>query len=314
MKKMHRLAGLMLLLLAISVFAGCQAPAATTEATATEPTQEASAYEGDYIVDAAYLKSKIGAEDVIIIDARGEDEARKGRVQGAVAIAWGQLADMEGKNPGDEGWGHVLSAQELATRLGELGIAKDKEIILYSTGNAGWGEDGRILWELAAAGYDNLKMVDGGWDAIRAADVTIVQEAVTLEPVEVEIDSIDYANIINTADLTRDYDNYKIVDTREKKEYEGAVLYGEAKGGHLPGAVNIPYSDLYQKNGTLKSNEEINQLFVDAGLEPDDEIVTYCTGGIRSAFMQLMMEMEGYQKVKNYEGSYYNWAAVNEVE
>jgi thiosulfate/3-mercaptopyruvate sulfurtransferase len=53
---------------------------------------------------------------------------------------------------------------------------------------------------------------------------------------------------------------------------------------------------------------------VDAGLEPDDEIVTYCTGGIRSAFMQLMMEMEGYQKVKNYEGSYYNWAAVNEVE
>ncbi|MDI9502663.1 MAG: rhodanese-like domain-containing protein [Bacillota bacterium] len=316
MKKYDHFKIPMMLMLAMVLLVGCQEQTTATEEPAhTEVADMTEAsYTGEYIVDAAYLKTKVADADTIIIDARGEDGAKSGRVQGAVAIAWGQLADVEGKNPGDEGWGHVLEADELAARLGELGIAKDKEVILYSVGNAGWGEDGRILWELQAAGYKNLKMVDGGWEAILATGVPTDRSTVVPEPVDVTIDKIDYKNIINTKELTEAYDRYKIVDTREKTEYDGAVLYGETKGGHLPGAINIPYTALYKADGTLKSNREIGQLFEEAGLEKEDEIVTYCTGGIRSAFMQLIMEMEGYDHVKNYEGSYYNWSAINEVE
>lgn len=326
------------LLLALLLLVGCSQPTSTTEAmteanaevevttesvtteatdaakTEVESEENNTAYTGDFIINAEELKAKMNDENVIIIDARGEDGAKDGRVKGAHAIAWGQLANVSEKKPGEEGWGHVLSAEQLQTILGDLGIDKNKEIILYSVGKAGWGEDGRILWELDAAGYENLKMVDGGWPAIEKAGIEMTKDVPEVKPVSVEISEIKYDNIIDTKSLTEEYENYKVIDTREKIEYDGATLYGEAKGGHLPGAINIPYSSLYREDGMLKSNKEIQEIFADAGLEKTDAIVTYCTGGIRSAFMQKILQMEGYNNVKNYEGSYYNWAAVNEVE
>ena len=281
--------------------------------TDEDTKKEDKAFQGKYIVDTNYLSEKIGKEDVIIIHARGE-EAKKGHVKGAIAMTWQDIANVANNNPGDEGWGHILAPDELSKKLGELGIDKNKEIILYSTANAGWGEDGRILWELKTAGFDNLKMVDGGYQAIEKAGIETDKEEVKLDPVEVEISNINRENVIDTKELTENIKNYKIVDSREKEEYDGAVLYGEAKGGHLPGAVNVPYSSLYNEDGFLKSNDEIEKIFEDLGFNKDDEIVTYCTGGIRSAYMQLVLEMLGYNKVKNYEGSYYNWAKVNEVE
>lgn len=149
---------------------------------------------------------------------------------------------MADKKPGDEGWGHILSPEALAKKLGDLGIAKDKEIILYSTANAGWGEDGRILWELKTAEYENLEMVDGVFKAIQGASLELDKEEVKLEPVSVEIKEIKRDNVIDTKELTQTIKDYKVVDSREKEEYDGATLYGEAKGGHLPGAVNVAYS------------------------------------------------------------------------
>lgn len=289
------------------ILGGCAQPGTDTKGSG-------SGFNGGFIVNANFVKENAGDDKYIFIDARGKEKAAGGKVKNAIPLTWQEIADVEGKKPGENGWGHILGAEKLSNKLGELGISKDKTIVLYSTGKAGWGEDGRILWELKAAGYKNLKMVDGGIDAIKATGIELVKDDKVPAATKVEIASIDYTNIINTEELTKDIKNYKIVDSREKDEYEGAVKFGEAKGGHIPGAVNIPYSSLYKEDGKLKSNEEITKLFEDAGLTKDDSIVTYCTGGIRSAFMQLMMEMTGFSKVKNYEGSYYNWASVNEVE
>ena len=101
---------------------------------------------------------------------------------------------------------------------------------------------------------------------------------------------------------------------RTEEEYEGAVKYNEAKGGHLPGAIFMPYTDLFREGGTLRSQADIEQMMTDAGISKEDKIVAYCTGGIRSAYMQLVLEMAGYENTWNYDQSFWRWAVVGEVE
>ncbi len=271
-----------------------------------------SVFTGEYIVDAQYVVDNI--DNILLIDARGADAANGETVDGAIAIAWQYLSTAEDGAPGDANWGCILDVERLSARLSEQGIGMDDEIVLFASSQAGWGDDGRIAWELIAAGYDNVKMVDGGFAALKAAGLETTKGGATPTPVEVIVTEIDETHVINTDELVDNYDEYVIVDVRATDEYEGATLYGEAKGGHLPGAISIEFADLFQESGLLKSNAEIMQLFSDAGLNTDDAIVTYCTAGIRSAYMQLIMEMLGFENTQNYDESFYRWCAVQEVE
>ena len=282
--------------------------------TKVEETQQVAEFTGKYVVDAEYVKNSIGKENVLIVDARGEDAAKKGTVEGAIATTWQYLATCEDGKAGDSMWGTILDAERLSERLGGLGISKDKEIILFAGGKDGWGDDGRILWELLCAGYENVKMVNGSFETLKTAEVPTVKGATAPTPAEVKIDKFDMSRVINTDDLKATYEEFKVVDVRADEEFEGKALYGETKGGHLPGAVHIKFTDLYREDGTLKSNDEIIKMFEDKGITKTDKIVTYCTAGIRSGYMQLILEMCGFEKAANYDESYYRWCAVNEVE
>ncbi|HCM86759.1 MULTISPECIES: sulfurtransferase [Enterococcus] len=294
--------------------AGCGGGGDKTDSADSAKTakKETTAFTGEYIVNVDYVKRNL--DEIILVDARGEEEANKGTVKGATAIGWQNLAAVEEGASGDEKWGLVLEPAELAKRLGEKGITKDKEVVLFAGAQKGWGDDGRIAWELLAAGYKDVKMVDGGFAALKKAGLKTEVESTKLEPVTVKINSIDQKHIIRTDELKKDYDDYKIVDVRDDKEYKGEVLYGEAKGGHLPEAIQVRFTDLFNSKGMLKSKAELTKLFEDAGLAKNDKIVTYCTAGIRSAYMELVMEMCGFKQVKNYDGSYYRWAKVEDVE
>ena len=146
------------------------------------------------------------------------------------------------------------------------------------------------------------------------AGVETVKGVAEPKPVSVEIDSIDETHVINTDELKEIYDDCKIVDTRTDKEYNGKTMYGEANGGHLPGAIQIRYTDLFNSDSTLKSNEDLTKMFEDAGLSKEDHIITYCTGGIRSAYMQLVMEMCGFENSENYDESFYRWCVEGNLE
>lgn len=306
MKK--KLAWLLIASMAVASMAGCGAKKVTID-----PANDSKvAFEGKYMVDTAYVKENL--DDIILIDARGDEEAKKGTIKGAVPVAWQYLATCEDGAAGDANWGCILDTKRLSERLSEKGFDKDKEIVLFATSQDGWGEDGRILWELLAAGYENVKMVDGGYQGLVDAGIETQKGGAEPTPVEVTVESIDETHVINTEELKENYDSYKIVDVRADEEYEGKKLYGEANGGRLPGAIHIRFTDLFNSNGTLKSNDDITKLFEDAGISKDDQIVTYCTGGIRSAYMQLVMEMCGFENCKNYDESFYRWCAVEELE
>ena len=254
------------------------------------------AFEGKYLVTADYVKEHVEDDNVLFVDCRGADIAKKGTVEGAIATTWQELCtcDESYGKAGDEGWGKIPETEDLAERLGKLGMSKEKELILLGETLNGWGDDARVLWELVAAGYENVKMVDGGYAAVEKAGVPIQKGASEPKAVEVMIDSIDKTHVMETEELQNNYNEYKIIDVRTDKEYEGATKYNEAQGGHLPGAIHLRYTDLFREDGTLRSKADIEKVLTDAGISKDDKIVTYCTGGIRSAYSQLVYEMAGY--------------------
>lgn len=275
---------------------------------------KASEFTGKYIVDADYVKEHYEDDNVILLDARGEEVAKKGTIEGAITTTWQNLSNTENAKIGDYDWGLILEPEILSGKLGELGLSKDKEIIIFAEGPKGWGEDGRILWTLRAAGYENLRMVNGGLGALQDVGLPKSKNIKKLESVEVKIDKLDYEYVINTEELENSYEDYVIIDVREDKEFNGGVFYGEAKGGRLPGAIQVKFVDLFDSGGYLKPNTEIVTLFENANINKTDKIVAYCTAGIRSAYAQLILEMLDYGVTKNYDGSYYTWCAHNEVE
>lgn len=271
-------------------------------------------FHGEFLITAEEAKEKVGQEGVLFVDSRGWKQAILGTVDGAIATTWQDLSTCEEGKAGDENWGKIPDADVLAKRLADLGITIDKEIIFLGETLDGWGDDSRLLWQVRAAGYTNVKMIDGGLQAAKDAGIETQMFASKAVPGEVEIESIDMTHVMTTEELQDDYDTYKIVDVRTDEEYNGEILYDEAQGGHLPGAIHIRYTDLFQEDGTLKPNKELIAMFEEAGLQKEDKIVSYCTGGIRSAYMQLVLEMCGYENTYNYDQSFWRWAVVGDVE
>lgn len=287
-----------------------------TESTDTKITSTKDDYTYDnneYLTSISWLEKNMkDNKNLIIVDARSDKDYAKGHIPGAINITWQALAKMDGK-AGDKDWGTLQDAEALSKILSDLGISKDSQVVVYANKDA-WGEDGRVVWSLKRAGIDS-RMLNGGFDLWSSEKKETNKDVPEIKKAEIKIDEITPDMNITTDDLKKEYDGLKIIDTREKDEYEGATKFGEARGGHLPNAINITFNQLYNEDGTLKTTDEIEKIMDNAGLKKDDNIITYCTGGIRSAHMALALKNAGYEKVRNYDSSFYEWAAdeSNEV-
>lgn len=153
-------------------------------------------FHGKWVVDAEYAAGRVGAKDTVFVDGRGEKQAILGTVEGAVATVWQDWSVQEGKE-GDENWGRIQSPEVLSQTLGNLGITKDKEVILLGETLEGWGDDARLLWELLAAGYTDVKMVDGGLSAVKEAGAATQLFASRPEPSEVRVTEIDNSHVMS---------------------------------------------------------------------------------------------------------------------
>ncbi|MCF8090423.1 MAG: hypothetical protein K9K63_17815 [Desulfotignum sp.] len=260
-------------------------------------------------VDARYLMDQ--HDKVVVVDARSEKAYKKGHIPGAVSAPWQPFTNMAGK-PGDPGWGTLLPETELAAKIGALGIDGSKPLVVYAD-PPGWGEDGRFVWMAMMAGIENVRILDGGLAAWKKAGGSTTREAASPFSLEMVITQWDNSLNATTDWILANQDHVKIVDSRSQSEFNGATKYGEARGGHLPEAVLISFDTMFEKNGKLKSPAKLTRLFQSAGLKPDDPIVTYCTAGIRSAHMALILRMAGFAKARNYDASFYEWAGMKDL-
>jgi thiosulfate/3-mercaptopyruvate sulfurtransferase len=260
----------------------------------------------DWIVtpQAGYDLIKQGA---LVIDARGDDLKKKATIPGAVALVWQDLAE-----PSLPTKGRPLPVEQATKKLQALGVSKDRPIVVLADAVNGWGEDGRVTWILRNWGHNRVVLVDGGVAAVEKIGALSIKPAVApgnfvaTESSQLEIKKEEVKSKLDRKDVA-------FLDVREPREYAGQTPYGEKRGGHLSPAKHLFFKDLLDKNGQLLPREEIEKVLASRGVTRDKEVVSYCTGGIRSGWVTTVLNDLGY-KARNYAGSMWEWSAQSAEE
>ena len=270
------------------------------------------------LVDAEYLLNNRTNNNVVVIDARwGMLEEGSLMYDKAIVVDWTDIS-LLGEFGGEE-LGKLLSKENYQQIFSKLGITDESEVLVYgfTMPEQGFGDEARVLYTFSYAGFDNVKFVDGGYKQVEKLGFNKNYEPST--------DRIDVSDVVRSEATQNDKAIYtdellsrigntdvQIIDTRLEVEYNGRVIYGENKSGHVPGAISLPFNTLVDNNGFLKSREELEKYVVDKGLDKNKLQITYCTTGVRASYVAVILEELGF-KVRNYEPSFARYANVGEV-
>ena len=270
------------------------------------------------LVDAEYLLNNRTNNNVVVIDARGGMlEEGSLMYDKAIVVDWTDIS-LLGEFGGEE-LGKLLSKENYQQIFSKLGITDESEVLVYgfTMPEQGFGDEARVLYTFSYAGFDNVKFVDGGYKQVEKLGFNKNHEPST--------DRIDVSDVVRSEATQNDKAIYtdellskigntdvQIIDTRLEVEYNGRVIYGENKAGHIPGAISLPFNTLVDNNGFLKSREELEKYVVDKGLDKNKLQITYCTTGVRASYVAVILEELGF-KVRNYEPSFARYANVGEV-
>ena len=271
------------------------------------------------LVDAEYLLSNRKNDNLVVIDARGgmlEEGALM--YDKATVVDWTDIS-LLGEFGGEE-LGKLLSKENYQQIFSKLGVKEDSEVLVYgfTMPDQGFGDEGRILYTFNYAGFDNVKIIDGGFKQVESLGFNKKynpsDDRIDVSDV-VRVEGENNSNAIFTDELLTlvGNENVQIIDTRLEVEYNGRVIYGENKAGHIPTAISIPFNSLVDKDGFIKSREELEKYFEDKGLDKNKLQITYCTTGVRASYVAVILTELGY-KVRNYEPSFARYANVAEVE
>ncbi|MEQ1571143.1 MAG: rhodanese-like domain-containing protein [Myxococcota bacterium] len=243
-----------------------------------------------------------------ILDVREAEAYAADHLPGAVNAPWQTFAGVGVGEPGDADWGTLLPASEIAAALGALGVDPGKPLVTYAD-PTGWGEDGRVAWSLESAGFP-VRMLDGGFPAWVNTGNEATSEVPSLSPTTFAVAEERLAEInVTTAQMLAAVEagDTLILDARETEEYDGAMLYGELRGGHIPGAVSQPFVESLNGDGTMKPDADLRAMFEAAGVVEGETVYVYCTKGIRSAHTWAVLTHLGFD-ARNYDASFYSWA------
>ena len=271
------------------------------------------------LVDADYLLKTRDNDNVVIIDARGGMlEEGSLMYDKATVVDWTDIS-LLGEFGGEE-LGKLLSKDNYREIFNILGIKEDTEVLVYgfTMPNQGFEDEARVVYTFNYAGFDNVKIIDGGFDKVEQLGLNknynsgndrinvsnVVREEAQDNKKAIFTDEL--LSLVNSADV-------QIIDTRLEAEYNGRVIYGENKAGHIPGAISVPFNSLVEEDGFIKSREALEEYFVSKGLDKNKLQITYCTTGVRASYVAVILEELGY-KVRNYEPSFARYANVGEVE
>ena len=261
---------------------------------------------GMSLIDTETLYQNLGREDLVIIDVRGEG-AYTAHVPGAVQSSWHEYSDPQATAKG------LLDpdVSRLEKRLQALGINHSSDVVIYSNPFDNWGDEGRMFWMLHYLGHRNVKVLDGGWPKWTAEHRPYDHVPVNAAPGNVRV-SVHPEVIIQKSELKqlvkRDHPDTIIVDARSVEEYAGKEIDGLPRPGHIPSAVNVPWNGFLRPDATVKPLGTLREMFHARGLNEQQEIIAYCLGGVRSAWVYFLLKLAGYENVRNYPGSWWEWS------
>lgn len=252
------------------------------------------------LTTAAELQSKLGSANLCLIDVRPAEDYTRGHIPGATHF------DLFGLSLVDTAEAPLKAFMFMIHHVLELrGVSETKEVVFYED-NSGM-RAARGLWFLEYYGHPNVKMLDGGFQTWKAAGAPITTDAVAPKASTFKVN--DRREVLATAgDVLRSLNKKDIVilDTRSAGEYYGTHVRA-ARGGAIPGAIHIEWTDNLDASGKFKSNAELKAMYDKAGITPEKEVVSYCQGGYRAAHSYVALRLLGFPKVRNYIGSWKEW-------
>jgi thiosulfate/3-mercaptopyruvate sulfurtransferase len=255
------------------------------------------------------MVSTIPEHQRVIVDTRPSWKFLLSHIPGAINLGdWQEFTHtingVKGLLKDDKGF--------IAEKLGPLGISLEKTIIIYGEPNDPWRTDGRFFWMFERFGFQKVALLDGGLASWKRAGKKIQrgrqhstsQSNLTPNIINLNNQVIADKILINNAFLDK---NFTIIDNRKRKEFDGATPYGSPRGGHIPNAIHIHWPEFFQTNGNLKTLPALNSILDQNGIRSNQEVIVYCTGGVRSAMAYFVFRYLGY-KVRNYDGSWWDWS------
>jgi thiosulfate/3-mercaptopyruvate sulfurtransferase len=264
------------------------------------------------LVETDYVSSHVGDPSLRLVEVDVDTAAYdSGHI--ASAVGWNWKTDLQ-RHPVRD----IPSAGQWAALLARSGIAPDTTVILYGDNNNWFAAFAYWLFKLY--GHDNVRLMNGGrkkWlDEGRELTTTMPTHSSTTYPARPM--NVGLRALREDVRAALDRSECALVDVRSPAEFSGELLApanlpqeGAQRGGHIPGAQNIPWATAVGEDGTFKSAEDLRQIYGGQGVTLDKPTIAYCRIGERSAHTWLVLhELLGYPTVRNYDGSWTEWGSL----
>jgi thiosulfate/3-mercaptopyruvate sulfurtransferase len=280
-------------------------------AIATDPAQKLQGYaDPQRLVTTSWLAEHLDDPDLVVVES-DEDVLlyETGHIPGAVKVDW--HTDLN-----DDVARDYIDGQGFARVMSSKGIGRDTTIVFYGDNYNWWAA--YALWVSTLFGHPDVRLLDGGRQKWVEEGRPMTTEVPQRQPTDYPIVERDDTTIraFQQQVLAHLRKQGSLVDVRSPGEYSGELLHmpdypqeGAIRGGHIPGALNVPWKTAANADGTFKTAGELEQIYrKEQGLSPDDEIVVYCRIGERSSHTWFVLtHLLGFEKVRNYDGSWVEW-------
>jgi thiosulfate/3-mercaptopyruvate sulfurtransferase len=270
-----------------------------------------SGYAKDVLVDAEWAKAHLDDPSVRFVEVDVDTTAyEQSHLPNAVGWNWtSQLADGIRRD--------IASREEFSELLSKSGIGPDTTIVLYGDNNnwfAAWA-----YWQLKLYGHRDVRILNGGRKYWLDNGLPISTDVPSYEATGYQLPEADQGIRAFRDDiLPRIGDpELALVDVRSPAEFNGEVIAPPGmsetaqRAGHIPGAASIPWAQTVREDGTFKSADELRALYEAKGITADKDVIAYCRIGERSSHSWFVLrELLGFERVRNYDGSWTEWGSM----
>jgi len=289
-----------------------------------EKTTPSSQQRAKYLVETEWLQQNLDALGIRVFDCAaypmqnpdetlrrkfpllpqsGRTQFEEGHIPGAgyIDIA-GELSDSLSHLPL-----MMPSPQQFADVMGKYGIGTDSRVVLYSKANPIWAA--RVWWMLRASGFDNVRILDGGWAKWCNEDRPVSKDACQYLPDQLEVHPRAGVFVDKEAVLSVVGDEaVRLIHAMPESVYAGSgdIVFG--RRGHIPGSVNVPAGSLHDSDsGCYLPVQQLQEIFDQVEVDQVERLITYCGGGVNGANDAFVLTLLGYENVAVYDGSMNEW-------
>lgn len=265
----------------------------------------------EMLVETAWVAANLNRPNTSLVEVDVDTTAyEQGHIPGAVGWNWQ-------KDTQDQVCRDIPSPEAFEALMERSGISNDTTVILYGDNNNWFAA--YTLWLMKYYGHDNVRLMNGGRQKWVNEGREMTTAAPQVEPGDYEIGEMNEAfrALHPFVEESVGQRGRTMVDVRSPDEFSGKLLApanlpqeGSQRGGHIPGAANIPWASAVAEDGTYKSRTELEEIYGSKGVTGDKQVITYCRIGERSSHTWFALKyLLGYEDVRNYDGSWTEWGS-----